>query len=48
MRSHSLLSKTLNIYLKFKDTLEALSFEEAFRHAYFQVASIMKGGRLTC
>ena len=37
----SIVCITLNIYLKFKDTLEALSFEEAFRHAYFQVASII-------
>lgn len=32
---------TLNIFFKFKNTIQAISFEEAFRHSYFQVASII-------
>lgn len=32
---------TFNIYISFKNTLSQLSFEEAFRYAYFQVSSII-------
>jgi trk system potassium uptake protein TrkH len=32
---------TLNVFFKFKNTIQAISFEEAFRHSYFQVASII-------
>ena len=32
---------TLNVYFSFKDTLQAMNFEESFRHSYFQVASII-------
>ena len=32
---------TVNIYLTFKDTFAALTFEQAFRQSYFHVASII-------
>lgn len=37
----SVLFITFTVYFKFKDTLQAMTFEESFRHSYFQVASIM-------
>ena len=37
----SVIFITFNVYFKFKNALNAMTFEEAFRHSYFQVASII-------
>ena len=37
----SIIIITFNVYTTFKDTVFQYTFEESFRHAYFQVASII-------